>query len=70
MNRYESSTRWRKDANGAYSSPCRSYVALKEGYSRWRLVAIGESRSFGPFVSLADCQEHASRLERSLGVLR
>lgn len=70
MNRYESSQRWRKEDTGVYSSPCGHYRAFKEGPSRWQLVEFKDLVTYGPFVALADCQEHAERLQNPLGSFR
>ena len=68
MNRYKSSQRWRKVEAGCYESPDGRFFARKAGKS-WTLCAYGPPGGyvrdrFGPFVTLADCQEHAERLER------
>lgn len=75
MNRYKSSQRWRKVEAGVYESPDRHYRAWRINDGRWRLVssdlpmfqitAEGEWRQLNVFLTLADCQEHAERLERS-----
>ena len=62
MNRYKSASRWLKHEPGVYTSPCGNYRAFKDGPSRWQLVEFTKLRTFGPFVSLADCQEYAERV--------
>lgn len=70
MNRYKSSQRWRKQEPGVYSSPCGRFMARREGYSRWTLTAVDAPVRRGPFMALADCQEHVENLQNSLGGLR
>lgn len=59
MNPYLSSERWKRQSTGIYTSPCGRFTAFKEAHSRWMLV--GESRSYGPYLSLHECQEIARR---------
>ena len=67
MNRYLSSERWRKVGTSRYESPDGRYGAAK-GFGKWWLVRFGgtgkKRESYAPFLTLADCQEHAERLER------
>jgi len=59
VNRYLSSERWQRRANGMYASPCGNFIALKEGHGRWKLI---KGRTvYGPYLTLADCQEIAEK---------
>lgn len=56
MNRYKSSQKWRKVFAGHYESPDGKYTAIRR-HGQWHL------EGHGMFLTLADCQEHADRLE-------
>lgn len=64
MNRYLSSERWKREGRGIYTSPCGRFTAFREAHARWKLVR--GSQAFGPYFSLADCQEIAARKGRSV----
>ena len=70
MSRYASKARWLKRTPGVYVSPCGRYRASKEGYSRWTLEDLTGRQTFGPFIALADCQDHVARLDSPLGAFR
>ena len=70
MNRYKSSQKWRKVEAGVYESPDGNSRADKEG-DGWVLTRFYSDRNpaytgwaqQGTFLTLADCQEHAEKLE-------
>lgn len=66
MNRYKSSQKWRKVMRGWYESPLRSYQAVREHDKWWLYRSHGAAgwEKLDKFLTLADCQEHAERLER------
>lgn len=65
MNRYKSSQKWRKVGAGIYESPDNRFIASLRG-DKWHLRRqhYGGEKPLGTFLTLADCQEHAERLER------
>lgn len=68
MNRYKSSQKWRKVSRSHYESPDGRYWAVRKDGSWW-MVYVPENieeksrRSWGPYATLADCQEIADRAE-------
>ena len=65
MNRYESSQKWRKVKAGWYESPDGRYCAWwnEPNWNLYAIVQNYEKQPLGTFLTLADCQEHADRLE-------
>lgn len=69
MNRYKSSQGWRKVEAGWYVSPNDLYEADQLDNGKWRLYRWSRDeknhRKVADFLTLADCQEHAEKLERN-----
>lgn len=63
-NRYKARYRWQRVRSGVYRSPDGFWQAIKEyEHDRWRLEGADGTFTVS-FLTLADCLEHADRMDR------